>query len=130
MDPITITILLDLYKEQRAHGRQHETQRQLVTAAVVALTVALLSAMAALKFQPAATFLLGIAVIAAGVLGRLFSEKYYERFKHHWALARAFLNRIDELCPEAEITQCKEEAYEDVKNYGTSDGRKNSRKIG
>jgi hypothetical protein len=53
----SLAILLDFYKENRVHGRQHETQRQLLAFAVVALVAALLSAIAALKFYPATLLL-------------------------------------------------------------------------
>jgi hypothetical protein len=104
-----ITPLLELYKENTIHGRQHETQRQLVTGAVVALAAALISAMASLRFHPA-TFPLGIFVAVSGVLGRRFSRKFYERFRYHMAMAYEFRAQIDLKCPDAGIGNCRQEA--------------------
>jgi hypothetical protein len=104
-----IPFLLDLYKENTTHGRQHETQRQLVTGGVAALTAALLSAMAALKFHPA-TLPLAMFVIFAGIVGKRFSQKFYERFRYHMTLAETFRTRLGELCPEARLEACREGA--------------------
>jgi hypothetical protein len=104
-----ITVLMDLYKENTTHGRQHETQRQLVTAAIVALDASLLAVMSALKFHPASLPLAAV-VTMTGFIGKRFSEKFFERFKYHTTMAKWFRERLNAMCPDAQIEVCRERA--------------------
>ena len=95
-------ILLELYKEQTAHGRHTETQRLEVTKFILVAVAALLGVIGTMKFS-IHCIPLSLAIIYLGTFGRRMTEIYVERFDGHMERARAFRIEIDKLVPQARI---------------------------
>src|SRR5258708_6937921 len=101
----SVTALLELYKENTAHGRHLETQRQLVSGFVMAIGGTVVGALATLKFDEAACRGLGLVLVGFGLLGTLFSVVQYGKWTESRERWRAVRKRLDRLCPSAEVSQ-------------------------
>ena len=87
--------LLELYKEHAAQARQHETQRERMTGAVVAIGAAVTAFLAqALKDPSLALVIPAVFLVPLGCFGALFSRKHYERNRHHTAIMSAYLTAL------------------------------------
>jgi hypothetical protein len=106
-----ITALIELYKENTAHGRHTESQRQLVTTILVTFVGAILGLLGTRSFD---IYLLPLAVfiIPVGVFGKAIVAKLKERFEYHMAMAKAFRTEIETQCPSARISERRQEAKE------------------
>jgi hypothetical protein len=91
----TDQFFLELYKEQTAHGRHTEMQRQQMTQLILTISTALLGVMAALKFS-IHCLPLALAMIYLGSFGRRFTLAYVERFDGHMSRARALRKAVDQ----------------------------------
>jgi hypothetical protein len=101
--PQSVTVLLELYKENTAHGRHLETQRQLVSGLVLAIGGTVVGALASLKFDRGACWGLGCVLIAFGLLGTVFSIVQYGKWTESRQRWRVFRRRLDQLCPRAQL---------------------------
>ncbi len=98
---------MELYKENTAHGRHLETQRQLVSGFVLTLGGVVLAALGTLKFERSASQWLGGILVCAGLLGAIFSIVQYGKWRESRERWRAFSLRISQLCPTAEISRAR-----------------------
>lgn len=88
--------LLEIYKEHAAQARQHETQRQQMTALVVAIAAALVGFVAASLKRPTIGLLVpGVFLIFLGGYAVLFSRKHYERNRMHTTIMGAFRQELE-----------------------------------
>jgi len=99
--PQAVTALLEMYKENTAHGRHLETQRQLVSGFVLALAGAVLAALATLKFEVGACVALGLVLIGAGLMGTAFSLVQYGKYTESRRRWRGARERLEQLLPSA-----------------------------
>src|SRR6202795_2952015 len=90
----SVTALLDLYKENTAHGRHLETQRQLVSGFVMAIGGTVVGALATLRFDEGACFVLGLVLVGFGLMGTLFSGVQYGKWTERRARWRAVRQRL------------------------------------
>lgn len=87
---------LEMYKEHAQQARQHETQRERMTGAVVAIGVALIAFVSTnLKEPTPSLFLPAFLVVILGCYGTLFSRKHYERNRLHTDIMAAFRNALE-----------------------------------
>src|SRR5581483_168764 len=107
--PCGTALLMELYKENTAHGRHTETQRQLVTTFLVTFVGGILALLGTRSFD---VYLLPLAlfIIPVGSFGKSMIEKLKERFEYHMAMARAFRTEIEVQCPSARIAERRSEA--------------------
>ena len=105
----TIDVLLHFIEENWTHARQHENQRATLSNLVVIIAVAICGAMTQTGFTSNA-LPFSLILIALGLYGAIASAKLYERSQYHINRARYLRARLDELCPEAEILQRKNDA--------------------
>jgi hypothetical protein len=101
--PQSVAVLLEIYKENTSHGRHLETQRHLVSAFVMTIAGAALGGLVTAKFNPATCQVIGVILVAFGILGSFFSVIQYGKWcfnRVQWRMAR---RRIDELCPTAHL---------------------------
>lgn len=116
--PQAVTTLLELYKENTAHGRHLETQRQLVSGLVLTVAAAVIGALAALKFLEGVCFLLGWVLVGFGLLGTAFSIVQYGKYTQNRERFRALRNRLNELCPTAGLSAIINEARSKKRGWG------------
>lgn len=83
-----------MYAEHVTQARQHETQRERMTALIVAIAGAGV-AFASQNGLTRSDLLLTLPIIALGIFGASFSRKHYERNRMHVAIASAYLLQID-----------------------------------
>ncbi len=95
-------ILLANYKEHADEARQHENQRERMTALVIAVGGGSL-ALATSKVEGVNLTLLGVALVVLGLYGAVFSLKHYERNRRHVAVMRGIGRRLEELYPLANL---------------------------
>jgi hypothetical protein len=83
-----------MYQEHVAQARQHENQRERMTALVVGITTAAL-AFTAQNGLTWTDLLLTVPLIPLGIFGRQFSHKHYERNRFHVSIAAEYVKEID-----------------------------------
>ena len=83
-----------MYQEHVTQARQHEDQRERMTALVVGITTAAL-AFAAQDGLTWNDLLLTVPLITLGFFGRKFSKKHYERNRLHVKIATEYVKAID-----------------------------------
>ena len=109
-NPKDIEILLKFCEEHYTWCRHTEEQRSTMTNLIISITGALLAFVAFLGFTinalPIAIFL-----VILGIYGVIMILKFHERFRLHLELAGQWANRIDELCPNAELNLRSKKAY-------------------
>ncbi len=101
--PQYVSILLELYKENTAHGRHLETQRQLVSGFVLTVGAAVLGALASSKFDKSACRPLGAILLAFGLMGTFFSIVQYGKWRASRSRWSALRRRLDLISPPAGI---------------------------
>jgi hypothetical protein len=91
------TALLEMYKENATQARQHETQRERMSAAVVAIGVALTAFIAQnMKDHPTIHLLLpALFMVVLGLFGALVSRKHFERNRLHTEIMAAYRNALE-----------------------------------
>jgi hypothetical protein len=103
--------LLEMYKEHAAQARQHESQRQQMTALVVAVAAALVGFVAAnLKAPTVGLFAPGVFLIFLGGYAALFSRKHYERNRMHTAVMDAFRQQLERRLDNVQLGLIREQA--------------------
>lgn len=102
-------VLLAAYKGQADESRQHEDQRERMTALVAAAGAAVLGFVAS---RPHAVNrpVVGVALVALGLYGALFSLKHHERSRRHSAVQDGIGDRLAALFPQAELGRIRAEA--------------------
>ena len=95
-------ILLANYKEHADEARQHENQRERMTALIVAVGAGSLG-LAMSKVEAFNQSLLGGALVVLGLYGAIFSLKHYERNRRHVALMKGIGQRLEELYPLSQL---------------------------
>ncbi len=93
------TVLLEIFKENTTHGRHVQTQRQLVTAFILAIAGAILGALGTLHFPVAACKGLGIVLFVFGLIGALFCFVQHGKYVQNRARWQATRDRLEALCP-------------------------------
>jgi Na+/melibiose symporter-like transporter len=106
----TITLLLEMYKENTNHGRHLESQRQLVAGFILTIAAATLGALSNLKFRRDACVGLGLVLIVFGVMGSLFSIVQYGKYNQSRIRWRGARERLAELCPLADLERIYEKS--------------------
>jgi hypothetical protein len=114
-DTSSVAVLLDFYKENTAHGRHLETQRQLVSGFVMTLGGVALGALASLKFDPGACVVVGFVLVCFGLLGTVFSIVQYGKWTVTRARWRAIRHQINILCKSAEVQKQIDDARRTLK---------------
>jgi hypothetical protein len=88
-----LSALRDCYQEHLNQARHHESQRERMSALVVAVTTALVSVTSQGAFA-LRTLPLALLLIPLGAFGLAFSRKHYERNRLHTTIARHYLRAI------------------------------------
>jgi hypothetical protein len=109
-DQQSASVLLEMYKENTAHGRHLEGQRQLATALILPFAAAAFGAAITLQFERPAAIALGAFLVALGILGAVYSKSTYTRWRESMAKAEKFRLRLGQLCPSAHIEKCLKDA--------------------
>jgi hypothetical protein len=111
-------ILLANYKEHADEARQHENQRERMTALVIAVGGGSL-ALATSKIEGVNVGLLGGALVVLGLYGAVFSLKHYERNRRHAAMLKGIGRRLEELYPLTQLQHIRSRAKsEHGKSFG------------
>ncbi|WP_157128844.1 helix-turn-helix domain-containing protein [Nocardia amamiensis] len=97
--PDSADVLLRMWGEQRAQGRQSENHRAIITILVVIGAIGGLGYVAVQK-DNGLDSVVAWGVCALGLFGALVSAKYFERFKMHMDAAQRLRKRLDALFPE------------------------------
>jgi hypothetical protein len=88
--------LLEMYKEHASQARQHETQRERMSAGVVAVGVALTAFIAQGMKEPTIYLLFPAAfMVVLGIFGALFARKHYERNRLHTAIMARYQDALE-----------------------------------
>lgn len=103
--------LLEMYKEHAAQARQHETQRQQMTALVLAITAALVGFVAAnLKTPTIGLLIPGVFLFFLGGYAALFSRKHYERNRNHTTIMKAFRLQLEGTLNNVKLDAIRDQA--------------------
>jgi hypothetical protein len=86
----------NMYNEHVTHGRQHEDQREKMTAGIAVFAAAVLALYSSEKSLINAS-VAGCLLFALGTYGTLFSLKHYERFRRHGTFAAIYRNQLETL---------------------------------
>ena len=87
-------LLWGLYEEHVTQARQHENQRERMTALIVAIAAGVV-AFASQTDLARSELLLTVPLILLGIFGAAFSRKHYERNRMHVSIAASYLTRLD-----------------------------------
>ncbi len=99
---------LEMYKEHAQQARQHETQRERMTGAVVAMGVALVAFVSTNLKEPTPALLLpAVLVIILGCYGTVFSRKHYERNRLHTDIMGTFRDALENSLMNAPLGQIR-----------------------
>jgi hypothetical protein len=102
-------VLLKIYEEQWAQGRQHENQRVTITNIVLLISSAVVGFIAQQGISPK-TLPISILLIVIGIFGAVACAKSYERVEYHFERVRFLQNRLNELHPNGRWGELKEKA--------------------
>jgi hypothetical protein len=103
--------LLEMYKEHAQQARQHETLRERMTAAVVAIGAAVVAFISASLRDPSVGLLLpALFVFVLGCYGAVFSRKHYERNRLHTAIMGSFRERLEASLTNTPLSKIREDA--------------------
>lgn len=107
-----VDVLLKFCEEQYTWCRHTESQRSTMTNFIITITAALVALIGYVGFDiriiPGAIFLL-----ALGIYGTIMTLKYHERFRLHLRLAGEWANKIDEICPNANLNLLAKKAFQE-----------------
>jgi hypothetical protein len=91
-------VLLEYWKEQRAHARHTESQRAILTNLILLIAAAGLGFISQQRFRET-SLVVSMLLILLGVFGVIITWKYYERYNIHIEQAIEFSKRIAVLIP-------------------------------
>ena len=103
-------ILLVMYKEHADQARQHENQRERMTAVVFTLASAILGLMAIKESSSNVQPWFCVGLIILGLYGAVFSRKHYERNRMHTCILEAYRDELERHFPEAPLMKIRSEA--------------------
>jgi hypothetical protein len=109
----TIDVLLHYIEENWTQARQSENQRATISNLIVIIAAALSGVVTQTGFNKN-SLPLALIMIVFGIYGVIASAKLYERSKFHIERARKLRKRLDELCPDAQVSILQDAA--DVKH--------------
>lgn len=104
-------LLLALYLDDLAYARHHENLRSTITNLILVVGAALGGLIGFDQAIDSSDIPAAVFLIIVGVLGAIFCYKHYERFHSHYARAREFRTKLDDLTG-LEIIKMKELADE------------------
>jgi hypothetical protein len=112
----TNEFLLRSMVENWIHTRQSEDKRATI-ANVILVVASAIQGMLVLVGLDKKALPLTITLIVLGVYGALASAKLYERSQFHILRARKLRDRLDELCPEAQVQLLQKVAEDEHKTH-------------
>jgi len=111
-DSKDIDVLLKFCEEQYIWCRHSESERSTMTNFIITIAAALVAFIGYVGFDikviPSGFFLLVL-----GIYGTLMTLKYHERFRLHLRLAGEWANKIDEICPNANLNSLTKKAFQE-----------------
>lgn len=102
-------VLLKFSEEEWSQARQSEDQRALVTNLIMTVASVIIGVISQ-RGLDTQTLPLTFLLVTLGLYGGLTSRKLYERHQFHIERARRYRARINELHPNAQLNQLREEA--------------------
>jgi hypothetical protein len=112
----TNEFLLRSMIENWIHARQSEDKRATI-ANVILVVASAIQGMLVLVGLDKKALPLTITLIILGIYGALTSAKLYERSQFHILRARKLRDRLDELCPEAQVQLLQKVAEDEHKTH-------------
>ena len=96
--------LMRMAEENWTQARHSEDQRATITNLIVVIASIDQGALTQTGFTKS-SLPLTILLIILGIYGMIASAKLYERYRHHIYRAGRLRERLDELCPDAQVSE-------------------------